>query len=77
MSVFTTGCAASPQVDERPLLSLQVFMSHFTPGQACGEATQLQSYRVGGGGDLLTSPHGHCQVFIVNRGAKPQLTKKR
>lgn len=80
VSVCTTGCSRStggwtwttPPYPIHPP-SPQVFMSHFTPGQACGEATQLQSYH----GDLLTSPYGRCQVFIVNRGEKPQLTKKR
>lgn len=67
---LSTGGWTPPTV--LPLHS-QVFMSHFTPGQACGEATQLSSYRW----DLLTSPRGHCQVFIVNCAAKPQLTKKR
>lgn len=38
---------------------LKVFMSPFTPGQTCGETTQLQSYQW----DLLTSPNGLFQVY--------------
>lgn len=36
---------SSPQVDEGSPPNLQVFMSHLSAGQGCGEATQLQSYQ--------------------------------
>lgn len=49
-----------------PSISLLVFMSHFTSDQACGEATQFQSYRR----DPLTSPRGHRQIFLLNSGVK-------